>query len=332
MPLKVFKINYSEERETSRIDRFIMDSSTNGEFINTVKYLSYHPPGRFSEDSIYVEDVDSGMIKCVLMSASAKDDADVIVSHPGTTFAGLIFNSKDSVGEMAKVVDLVEAHYKSNYKKIVLRTSHPCYSDQPNQKIDYMLLRKGYKFGFTALVNIIDLSKINTEDEIFGLYNCRKRNQVRKSINGNRFSFTQKENIPREIWMNMALNLDRKFDARPTHAYSEINELQHMFNEKIVPYATYKANGDYGAFSLAYKFKNVFHTQYLDMNYDLSRENPNYFLLHHLIIEAIREGYRYFSLGGSTEKRGEYLNEGLFRFKSGFGGGSILLPQYEKEL
>lgn len=332
MKVRLLKINYRDEKETSKIDRFIMDCNTNGEFINTVKYLSYHPPGRFCEDSVYVEDVDSGAIKCVLMSASTKDDIDIIISHPGTTFAGLIFNSRDSIGEMVKAVDLIEKYYKTNYKKIVLRTSPAYYRNQPDQKIDYMLMKKGYEAGLTALVNIIDLSKINKEVEIFELYNCRKRNQVRKTIKENNFSFMEKENIPREIWGNINLNLQRKFDTKSTHAFSEIIKLKRMFPENIIPYATYKSNGEYGAFSLVYKFKNVFHTQYLDMNYDLSRENANYFLLHNLILEAMREGYKYFSFGASTEKGGEYLNEGLFRFKSGFGGGTILLPQYIKEL
>ncbi len=332
MKLRICKINFHDELETSRIDRFIMDPNTNGEFINTAKYLSYHSAGKFCEDSVCVEDIDKGAIKCVLMSASTKEDEDIIISHPGTTFAGLIFNIRDEIDEMVKAVGLIEKYYKSDYKKIVLKTSNSHYGNQPNQKSDYILMKKGYEPGFTALANIIDLSNINEEVEALELYNSRKRNQVRKSIRQNSFSFMETGDIPEAIWRNLNMNLKRKYKTQSTHNYSEIVKLQTMFPEKIVPYAAYKSNGDYGAFSLVYKFKNVFHTQYLDMNYDLSRENPNHFFLHNLILQAMREGYKYFSFGGSTENGGEYLNEGLFRFKNGFGGGTILLPQYIKEL
>jgi len=88
----------------------------------------------------------------------------------------------------------------------------------------------------------------------------------------------------------------------------------------------------YGAFALIYKFKNVFHTQYLDMNYNISSEYPNLYLIHCLINTAVKEGFRYFSFGASTENGGEYLNETLYGYKNGYGGGSILLPKFTKEV
>ena len=100
--------------------------------------------------------------------------------------------------------------------------------------------------------------------------------------------------------------------------------------EYIVPYEARTKEGEYAAFALVYQFKHVFHTQYLDVNYRFTGEYPNLYLVHNLLIEAVRQGCRMFSFGASTEDGGNYLNEGLFAYKAGYGGGSILLPSYTK--
>ena len=90
------------------------------------------------------------------------------------------------------------------------------------------------------------------------------------------------------------------------------------------------ADGIYGAFGLIYLFKNVFHTQYLDLNYDYSTHYPNLLLITELIWEARRLGYRWFSFGASTESGGQVMNEGLYEYKAAYGGGDILLPVFTK--
>jgi len=90
--------------------------------------------------------------------------------------------------------------------------------------------------------------------------------------------------------------------------------------------------GEYGAFALVYCFKNVFHTQYLDLNYRFSKQMPNLMLISKLILKARELGYSYFSFGASTEDSGNILNYSLFRYKAEYGGGSILLPLYTKDL
>ena len=49
----MLEIKTVDEVGAEKIDAFIMDDNTNGEFISTWKYLSYHK-GRFLEDSIEI--------------------------------------------------------------------------------------------------------------------------------------------------------------------------------------------------------------------------------------------------------------------------------------
>ncbi len=333
MNLQVVPIKeISEEKEKVKIDQFIMDYNGNGEFINTIKYLSYHSEDRFTDDSIIIKDFDSGNMKGVIMAASKKDEEKKIISHPGTTFAGVVLNRKIKVDEMDKLLDLALLYYSRYYEHIELKLSPAMYSAQPNQILEYMLLKKGFKYEFNALANIIDLSKIKKESEIFNLYNSKRRNQVNKVIKENKYCFRNADIINSSIWESMNHNINDKFRSQTTHSYEEITKLKDKFQCYIFPYETNRNDNEYGAFALVYKFKNVFHTQYLDMNYKVSRDYPNLLLIHELIKVATQEGYKYFSFGASTENSGGYLNEGLYHYKSGFGGGEILFPVYKKEL
>lgn len=332
MKLEIIRVSELNKNEKKKVDTFILDDYTNGEFINTIEYLEYHPEDRFLDRSIVIIDSDSGSIKSVMMAASTKDNKNAIISHPGTTFSGIIINRKTKVSEIEVLIDMIEAYYGKEYNEIVLKLVPTCYCSQPNDEIGYTLMRKNYRYGYTALANIIDLTRLKDESTIFEMYNSKRRNQVKKPIKNNKFEFERLDSVDEIIWKNMNQNLQEKFNSRTTHTYIEIAELQTMFSKNIVPYVTNTEDGIYGAFALVYKFKNVFHTQYLDMNYSISSEYPNLYLIHRLINIAVSEGYRYFSFGASTESGGEYLNETLYNYKNGYGGGSILLPKFTKEI
>lgn len=332
MELKIIKISDLDEKEKNKVDEFILDKSSNGEFINTLKYLSYHPDGRFIDDSIIVKDLSSGVIKSVVMAGCNISDKDLIVSHPGTTFSGPIFKSTQGVGEIDEILKLILGYYENKYYGIQFRTQPTVYSSQPIEDIPYLLIKSGFDLGYTALANVINLCDIKDEIDIFSTYESKRRNQVRKSIKDYDYNFQKEDLIDEYIWNNMNDNLERKFDASTTHSFSEITDLKDRFPENIIPYVMHKNGGEYGAFALVYKFKNVFHTQYLDLNYNLRLEYPNLLLIHNLIKLAIDEGFRFFSFGASTENGGEDINEGLYNYKKGFGGGRIIQPVYKKVL
>lgn len=64
------RINECSVEEKNTLDNFILDGKTNGEFLNSIRYLSYHPVGRFLDDSIAVMDVESNSVRGVMMAAS----------------------------------------------------------------------------------------------------------------------------------------------------------------------------------------------------------------------------------------------------------------------
>ncbi len=317
------------EKDKERIDEFILSEDTNGEFIHSLKYLSYHPQGRFADDSVAVKDSGSGMIRCVAM-ACAGPDGDSVVSHMGTTFAGPVIRIRDGYQTIRAAVQMALDYYEKRYKSVVLRVTPPFYGKQEPGILDYLLMQSGYKYGMTALSNVVCIDKVKTEDDLFSMYDSKRRNQVKKPIKTRLFSFSRAECVDRGVWELMNGNLKSKFGSETTHSYDEIAWLQRSMPDRIIPYEVRTKEREYAAFALIFKFKHVFHTQYLDVNYRFSGEYPNLYLVHNLLMEAAQQRFRMFSFGGSTEDGGRYLNEGLFSYKAGYGGGSILLPSYTK--
>lgn len=327
MKLKIVKIAETSEKIRDRIDTFILGHNTNGEFVNSLKYLSYHPQERFEDDSIAVIDMGNQEVKGVLMAACLPgDNSKHIISHPGTTFAGPVLSFKMDIKSAEEVISLMMSYYEQKYDCVEIRLRPSVYDTQPMDWVQYWLLRREYQYGMMALANVINLQEIENEEQVLTFFSAGRRNHIKKAIKGENY-ILKKTEIPEErIWRNLNTNLKEKFNSETTHSYEEIQTLCHYFPQNILSFFAERKDGKYGSFVLGYRYKNVFHTQYLDLNYQFSAEYPHLFLIYELIRKAKSEKIAYFSFGASTEARGTILNEGLFQYKNGYGGGAVLLP------
>ena len=318
------------ERDCLKVDSFIMKESTTGEFINTFKFLEYHPKDRFVDDSIVVVDCGSQEVKGVMLAA--QDGCGGIISHPGTTFAGPIVDREAKLDVIQSVMDIMLGYYEKKYQQVKIKKIPEYYMQQPFQLIDYILLRRGYSFGMSAMANIININQIDSEEDILKLFDSKKRNHTRKVLKEKNFVFSSDDIIRGDVWENMNANLKNKFDSKTTHTLEEIRNLKERCPSDIKAFYVDHVNGEYAAFALGFFFKNVFHTQYLDVNYKYTGQYPNLLLVLKMIGEARKMGYSFFSFGASTEDEGSVLNTGLYNYKSGYGGGAILLPVYNKSV
>jgi len=315
------------EKILEKVDSFIINPNTNGEFINTIKYLDYHKDC-FKDDSVAIINNCNNDVCCLMLGI---EDGDTFVSHGGTTFSGIVYDYRLSYEKLSEMVDTILNYYQDKYKKIVIKQCPSLFTTKPTNTIDYLLLQKGYQFRFSDLTCVMDISKINNEDELFKQYEAKRRNEVRKVLKEDMFVFKEEISIDKDIWKMMNETLKDRYSSKTTHTYEEIVDLKERFPEDIVPYSIYTKSGEYAAFGLIYKFKNVFHTQYLDLNYKYANNYPNLYLIHSLILQARKENYELFSFGGCT-KYDKQLNVGLYKYKMAYGCGDMLLPRYEKEV
>ena len=329
--LKVIKLESFKIDNFDEIESFILSNKSNGEFINSLNFLSYHPSDRFVDDSIVIVDESTNKLVCIFMAATTLKDPQTIISHPGTTFAGPIISKKANISQIENIISSISFYYLNKYNKIEIKLPPSFYNHQFIEEINYFLLKNGFIYSFNALSNVINLTSLERSDNyLLNLYDQKRRNQVRKTLKEELYIVEKKEIIDRALWANMDSKVFEKFNSNLTHSYEEILHLKNLYPSNIEFYVCNRINDEYGALAVIFKFKNVFHTQYLDLNYNLSKEYPNLFLIHHLIDIAVNERFDYFSFGSSTENRGTILNNGLYNYKKGYGSGSSIMPIFVK--
>jgi len=332
MNLFIKERNDWSEKDICDIDAFILAPSTNGEFINSLRFLSYHPKNRFQDASIAIFDRDCGRLCGVVLANEIRCSKETcLVSHQGTTFAGPVLSQRLGIRETKAVLECIISYYEARYSKIEFRLAPEIYGTQPFGRIEYFLLCHGYQYGLSGLANVISLSGITDENTSLLLYKAKRRNQVRKALREHKYHIQHFEIVPEYAWHSLEENLWDKYGVKPTHTLSEINDLLLRFPQNISVDVALRSDGCYGALAVSFLFRRVWHTQYLDLNYALAKDYPNLFLIHELIGEAIQQGYPWFSFGVSNERNVKVLNEGLFDYKSNFGGGEVLLPCFVKK-
>jgi hypothetical protein len=125
-----------------------------------------------------------------------------------------------------------------------------------------------------------------------------------------------------QFWEILSANLRGRHDVKPVHTVSEISLLAEKLRPRIRLYAAHEGQ-QMQAGAVLYLTTNVCHVQYnaaTERGKTLGAQD----LLFDYLVARHSESHRFFDLGVSTEKEGQYLNTGLVDYKEGLGGRSIV--------
>ena len=96
---------YTAEQQ-ERWDHFVMEQSANGTFLQTRRFLNYHPAGRFRDDSRMIFHKQELVAVCPSADGTI-DGRRAFRSHPGSTFGGLVV--APALQRAPKLVELTAA-------------------------------------------------------------------------------------------------------------------------------------------------------------------------------------------------------------------------------
>ena len=312
---------YSPDME-SRWDRFIMEDSMNGTFLQTRKFLNYHPEGRFQDASFIVEK--SGIIVAAVPGCAMEG---MFISHQGSTFGGPVI-SKDfySGNKILEVIRVIDSHIVQNFKGIKLKPTAPIFSKTPTDLVDYALEHQGY----TRRTELSCWTPIEQGSD--PLENCTRecRHNFRQAEKQN-LTYGEIPDSEMEKFYDFLVLSKARHNTKPVHTLAELRDLRQRFPEDILFRGIWK-DGVYlsGMMIFVFKQAKAFHFQYLAPD-DTKREiNATTALFVNAMREAAQIGYKKFSWGISTEDGGDYLNENLYRFKESFGALPSVNARYEK--
>lgn len=321
-------VRYSSDY-ADKWDKFV-GQSINGTFLQSRKFLSYHPKNRFEDNSLMF--MNGGNIVAVLPANVVRGEKKTLVSHQGSTFGGIVIAQQFMrISYMDSIFTELEIYLKNqSFDEIILKVPGRIYQKSDTDLIDYFCFLNGYDVAQEVGYYI---QYTNYKDDIISNFTASRRRDYRYSLKHG-FEFRKldsKEEITE--FYNVLCNNYLKFEKNPVHTLNE------LLNFK---YARLPENTDfYGVFSdneliaggMIFKFeKQVFHTQYLAVMQEKNDTFANEFLYKSLIEEAKKEGYQYLSFGTSTFDRGKVLNRPLAQYKEGFGTSEYVNRTYIKNL
>lgn len=306
---------YSAEQKAGW-NQFVSNSK-NGTFLFDRNYMDYHSD-RFEDNSLMI--YRKGKLYSLL---PANKVGNMLYSHQGLTYGGMIMNDKVTVSESVEMFKAVNAFLREcNFTKIVYKPVPFIYHQHPAQEDLYALFRTVHAriTGRNISSTIIQSDKIKFIES--------RKSGIRKAL-ANEVTVRLSSDLS-AFWEILDTNLKNKYGVAPVHSLSEMQLLQSRFPQNIKLYLAYKGNVALGG-TLLYITKQVVHTQYISANLEGKELGVLDLLFDHLINHEYTN-YPYFDFGQSTEQKGNILNESLIFQKEGFGGRGMCYDIYEYDL
>ena len=295
-------------------------NAVNSTFQHTRSFLNYHRD-RFKDTSALVMDGDK--ILGVFSAAEEPENSLTVISHPGATYGGIVHQGKLLGNAMIEAVDMLREHYRRlGYSTLVYKVLPYIYASAASQDDLYALYRLDAVRVRCELSSCIDLANQRK-------ISSRRKRGLKKAKQKVSLS-TETELLP-DLWAVVEDNLSRKHDARPVHTVSELQLLLQCFPDKIkLNCALIDDKVEAGI--VLFNSNHAWHAQYIassQIGYSCSALDA---VFDAAIEDARCAEVRYFDFGTSNEDRGRVLNDGLYQFKSEFGGGGIVHEYYELSL
>lgn len=293
-------------------------ASFQGTFLHSRRFLSYHGE-RFTDRSLIIED--DGRWVGIFPAAQVEGE---IVSHPGLTYGGVLHRGGLFGSRMITTLETISQHYaRQGFTRLVYKAVPLFYHRVAAQDDLYALHRLGAVRRRCLLSSTIDLRNRRAVTE-------RRRRGVRRAVRAG-LAFVEGQEWLRPFWTILAANLGLRHQARPVHSIEEIEDLAARFPAEISCLcAIWESQVVAG--TLLFRSETTVHAQYIAASEDGFRLSALDALFEQAISTASSGLWRWFDFGTSNEQGGQVLNDGLYTFKTEFGGGGTVYETFELDL
>ena len=281
--------------------------SKNHLFMFDRSYMDYHRD-RFKDHSLMF--YDEGKLIAILPMS---EHGEMLVSHGGLTYGGIISNEKMKQHTMMDCFDELIKYAKENQFKFIRYKCIPhIYHSQPAEEDRFALFANN-----ASLVTVDVATYVNLENSL-KMPKGRKAQISRARREGVIIEErTQLEDFCKFIELENAV-LSEYHDTKAVHTGEELKLLKDRLPENVHLFVAEK-DGNMIAGTVVYEYDNVVHTQYMAAN-DEARTIGALDLAVATVIEKYKISKKWLDFGISTEHGKIYLNEGLCSQKEGFGG------------
>ncbi len=324
-------VTYFEPSMEAQWDQFVLNGSMNGTFLQTRRFLNYHPEERFLDRSLCVfkgNELVATVPACELEDGGKR----TFFAHKGSTFGGITVSKKIySASAISELMEQLHSFLEAEgYEKVYLKMVPDAYQKENANLLEYFLYQQGYTC-YNELNYYMHLDRYR--EDALAQFSSSKRRDYRYALkNPFTFRLLQTREEVADFYRVLQLNL-QKLGLKAVHTLEDLYDLKYeRFPEQIRFYGVY-LDDTLVAGSMIFIFDGrIFHTQYLSSDEQYLKLFPMDFLIGNLIRTAAEENMEMFSFGICTEDQGRYLNLGLSRFKEGFGTEFCINRSYERLL
>ncbi len=307
------------EKDHKVWEEFVKQAN-NGTIFHTLKFLSYHPPERFKSHHLLIKEKENII---ALFPAVIEDKT--IISHKGASYGGFVLKQGIGIHDIYLcVAHLIEFLKKEGIRQVVLTQTPLVYYHQPNQYIDFALMKHGFKYRKREITAVIPLDIA----EPLLVFHPDARRSTKKAIReGVKVRITDDYAQYYEILKN---NLGMRHNVSPTHTLSELLRLKNLFPDDIILFGAYLKEKMIGGMVIFVTNPRVILAFYISHDNQYQAYRPVNLLFYEVIKWGRLRGFQYLDLGTFTLNMEP--NWGLGRFKENFNARGFLRDTYEKEL
>lgn len=311
----MFEVKVYNSEEIELWNQFVRGAK-NSTFLFERKYMDYHSD-RFSDMSLMI--YKKGFL-CALLPANRIDD--VLYSHQGLTYGGLLLSFKISAEDVLLIFQYINSFLEDQgIVKVIYKAMPWIYHICPAEEDLYALFRLRARLIGRNLSSTICRSHVLKFTE-------SRKSGLRKAIKNN--IIVKESDDFDSFWHILSDNLNQKYGTSPVHRINEIKLLHERFPDQIKLFVALLGQNIIAG-SVVYVTKQVIHTQYISAN-PIGKELGALDLLFDHLINHEFLSYPYFDFGQSTENNGSFLNQSLIFQKEGFGGRGVVYDIYEYDI
>lgn len=297
----------------------LVAASVNGTFLHTRSFFD-HNPQNASDDCSFVFYKKSKPVAVLPAVIYEREGLLTLHSHLRCTYGGFVVNTEVGVGEALDMVALLTEQAKAlGVKKLIIRNAFRIFQNNVCDETDYAM----WYHGFKILAREAELAiQLKEKTAIERLYN----DATMRSIKKGKKSLTVAESEDFEsYWHMLTANLAAKHNVKPTHSYAQFCTLLDKVGRQHIKLFVASFEGKMAGGIVVFIVNGMaLHAQYIASDLAYQEYRPLNLVIDYLNEWGFKEGYKYLNLGTANEDSGRVLNEGLLRFKEGFGARSTL--------
>src|SRR4030095_8376029 len=213
-------------------------SSNNGTIFHTRKFLSYHAPDKFKDNSLIF--IKENKIAALFPAADIKrDGVQTLWSHMGASYGGFVYKENLSIKQAFDLTEsLIEYGRKNKFKKIAVTNVPIIYQKRYNDYLDFAFMKNGFEYLKREVTSVITLDV--DEDSVMKLLKPEARTSARRAEKLG--VVIKRSNDLEEYYHILKSNLAMRHNVQPAHSLDELIRLKELYPQKIQLFGAYVKN------------------------------------------------------------------------------------------